>query len=176
MINEEIEPIFEEISNDKTGVCATICEGRERCHITDLGASTKISEKFVEKHWEKFKDLKLVYTELYILSHRAGILNKLAELCLSNNKTFGFNFPSIGFLKAFSKDILEMISYGDVLFANKEEAKFFVSEVLKKEVADVTELAEILAKLPKKNKSKKRVFIVTCGPDPAYVCVYNHET
>ena len=172
---EKIVHLFEEFEGD-SGKCATIIEGRERCHITDLGASTKITEEYVNLNWDSIKDVKLIYTELYILSARKSVLLKLADLCLNDDKLFGFNFPSIGFLDAFSNDIKEMIEYGDILFANKEEARHFVSNVLKYDYPDNSNLAEILAKLPKKNKNKKRVFIVTCGPEPAFVAVYNPAT
>lgn len=175
--NEGIEHLFQEFSNDRTGVCATICEGRDRCHRTDLGASIKISEEFVNYNWEKIKNVKLIYTEMYILSHREQILYKLAELCLDDDKLFGFNFPSIGFLDAFETKILDMISYGDVLFANKEEAKHFATNCLRiKFNDDIGSLAVEYAKLPKKNINKSRVFVITCGPEPAHVAVYNHKT
>ena len=174
LLKENIQPYLEVIESDVTAKCATIIEGRERCHITDLGASTKISYEYVEQHWEKLKDLKLVYTELYILCHQRSVLKDFAKLCLDKNKLFGFNFPSIGFLNAFDNEIKEMIEYGDIIFANKEEANHFVCNVLNVGCADVSELAEILVKLPKKNKNKSRVFVVTCGPEPAYVAVYNH--
>lgn len=172
---EKIEYLFQTVENDTTGVCATICEGRDRCHRTDLGASIKISEKYVDSVWDKIKDIELIYTELYILSHKEKILYQLAELCLTDDKYFGFNFPSIGFLDAFGSKILDIITYGDILFANKEEAKHFVSNVLREKYTDVSDLCQILAKLPKKNINKPRVFIVTCGPEPAHIAVYNHK-
>ena len=176
LLSENIQPFLEVIADGVTAKCATIVEGRERCHITDLGASTKISNDYIRKNWNALKDLTLVYTELYILSHQRQALLDFAELCLHEEKLFGFNFPSIGFLNAFSNEIKEMIEYGDIVFANKEEALHFVSKVLKVNFADVSELAEILARMPKKNKNKARVFVVTCGPERAYVAKYNHLT
>lgn len=173
--NEKIVPLLEVFKGLNTAKCATICEGRERCHITDLGVSTLISDSYIDQIWDNIKDLTLVYTELYILCHKESILKKLANLCLEDNKLFGFNFPSMSFLETFDTEIIEMISYGDVLFANKEEAKHFVGKVLKKEYNTMEELVEILVKLPKKNTKKSRVFVVTCGPEPAYVAKYNHS-
>lgn len=171
---ENITSIFETYKGKITGKCAVICNLRNRVHLTDLGASTLISDEFVENNWSSIKDVSLIYTELYILSSRASIVFKLAELCLDDNKLFGFNLPAEFFLNKFSEKIIEVISYGDVIFANLEEAKFMVSDILKQDYNDNSELALILAKLPKKNENKKRAFIVTCGPDPAYVVVYDH--
>lgn len=177
LLNQEyIQPIFENIPTGETGKCAVVCYKRERTHLTDLGASTSITEEFVNKNWDEISKAKLVFTELYILSSRKPIVLKLAEMCLDKNKLFGFNFPATFFLNKFSEDILEMISYGDVIFANKEEAKFFVTEVLNQNYNDDSELAIILSMIPKKNKDKNRIFIVTCGPEPAHICVYNHKT
>ena len=172
---ENISSIFETYKEKITGKCAVICNFRNRVHLTDLGASTLISDDFVSENWNSIKDVSLVYTELYILSSRASTVFKLAELCLDNNKTFGFNLPAEFFLNKFSDQILQVITYGDVIFANLEEAKFMVTEVLKQEYTDNSDLAIILAKLPKKNSSKKRVMVVTCGPDPAIVVIYDHS-
>ena len=171
---ENIASIFETYKGKITGKCAVICNLRNRVHLTDLGASTLISDEFVTENWSTIKDVSLVYTELYILSSRASTVFKLAELCLDDKKTFGFNLPAEFFLNKFSEKILEVITYGDVIFANLEEAKFMVTEVLKQEYSDISDLAIILAKLPKKNTKKKRVMIVTCGPDTAYVVIYDH--
>lgn len=172
---ENIISIFETFKGNPTGKCAVVCNDRNRCHLTDLGASTLISDDFVEKNWELIKDVKLIYTELYILSSRASIVFKMAEHCLCDKKVFGFNLPAEFFLDKFSDIILETISYGDVIFSNKEEARFFLCEVLKQEVNDDWDLVIKLAKLPKKNTNKNRVFVVTCGPEPAYVVSYDHK-
>lgn len=37
----------------------------------------------------------------------------------------------------------------------------------------MAENCEFLSKYPKKNKNKKRVVVITWGPNPAYVCQYD---
>ena len=49
LMKENIQPFLEVIETGVTAKCATIIEGRERCHITDLGASTKMSFEYVEE-------------------------------------------------------------------------------------------------------------------------------
>jgi len=46
VIKEKILPLFEEIAHDNTGICCVYCHDRDRGHITDLGASILISEKY----------------------------------------------------------------------------------------------------------------------------------
>ena len=173
--SESIVPLFE-IMEGFTAKCATICYLRERCHLTDLGVSSSISDLFIEKQWDLLENIELLYTELYILSHKKSTLLKLANLCLNDKKIFGFNLPSLGFLDAFKIDILEMMGYADIIFANLEEAKHFVHHVLDQSYDDLKDLAIKMASQPKVNKNKKRTAVVTCGPDQLYVVIYNPKT
>ena len=64
---ENIIPVFETIDKETTGLCLVMCCDRDRSHITDIGASFSISEDWVERNWDKFQEVKLIYTELFIL-------------------------------------------------------------------------------------------------------------
>lgn len=124
---EKIEPIFEKYDHVNTGICCVFCHDRDRGHITDLGASTLISAEFVQRIWEQLKNVQLIYTELFILKHRKNIVYLLAENALSDHKLFGFNLPSSFFIENYFHDILNLIEYADILFANAAEAVFFAS-------------------------------------------------
>ena len=123
--NEKIEPLLEKIENINTGVCLVFCNGKDRGHITDLGASTMISSDYINSVWSKFEDLKLIFTELFILKHQKEVVYKLAILGLDNDKIFGFNLPSSFFIKNYFSDIKDLIEYNDILFANTTEALCF---------------------------------------------------
>ena len=153
-----------------------ICYKRDRAHITDLGASASISKEFVERNWNKFKNVKLIYTELFIVKSRREICFKLAELGSRNETIYGFNLPSGYFLENFTQDISKLCEYADIIFANASEAKQFC-KILNFESNDsVDDLAEKLCKrIPKINKNKKRIVVVTSGPLPAACCEYDHK-
>ena len=174
---ENIIPIFEDIENQNTGLCLVVCCDRDRAHLTDLGASVSITERFVNGVWEKFKEVELIYTELFILKTQREICFKLAKLGLRDETTYGFNLPSDYFLKTFQEDIAELCQYADIIFANKSEASYFC-KLLELEVVnyeDTEELAYQLCKnIKKKNKNKKRIVVVTNGPNPASCCQYDH--
>jgi adenosine kinase len=173
---EDIVPVFEKYDEINTGVCCVFCHNRDRGHITDLGASTLISKEYMERVWEKLSDVSLIYTELFILKHRKDLVFTLAEHALSDDRQFGFNLPSFYFIENFTQDILLLWSYVDVVFANVAEAIFFGKLLgLVDDEDDITTLCMNLAKLPKKNKNKKRVVVITCGPAPAHVAEYDHE-
>jgi sugar/nucleoside kinase (ribokinase family) len=124
---ENIVPLFEKYDDIITGLCCVFCHNRDRGHITDLGASTLISIEFVQRIWEEIKNVKLIYTELFILKHRKNIVYLLAESSLNDDKIFGFNLPSSYFIETYFQDILNLIEYADVLFANAAEAILFSS-------------------------------------------------
>ncbi len=176
LLTENIIPIFECIKDQTTGLCMVICCNKDRAHITDLGASASISKEFVERNWSKFKNVKLIYTELFIVKSRREICFKLAELGSRNETIYGFNLPSAYFLENFTQDIFKLCQYADIIFANAAEANQFC-EILKFNTnGKVDDLAEQLCKrIPKINKNKKRIVVVTSGPLPAACFEYDHK-
>ena len=177
LLTENIIPIFECIKDQTTGLCIVICCNRDRAHITDLGASTSISKEFVERNWSKFKHVKLIYTELFIVKTRREICFKLAEFGSRDETIYGFNIPSSYFLENFTQDISQLCEYADIIFANASEALIFCEILNFKTNGNVEDLAEQLCrKINKKNKNKKRIVVVTSGPLPAACCEYDHKT
>jgi adenosine kinase len=176
LLTENIIPIFEYIKDQTTGLCLVICCKRDRAHLTDLGASTTISNEFVERNWNKFKHVKLIYTELFILKTRREICFKLAEFGARDQTIYGFNLPSIYFLENFTRDIIKLCEYADIIFANASEALFFCKLLNIKTDTKTEDLAEQLCKrINKINNRKKRIVVITCGPLPAVCCEYDHK-
>lgn len=122
---EGIIPYFERIPKQNTGTCLVLCNHNDRAHITDLGASTSITEDYIKRVLPKFEDAILIFTELFIIKTQKDLVYKIAKMGLPDHKIYGFNLPSFYFLETFQNDIQELISYADILFANIDEAKFF---------------------------------------------------
>ena len=154
---ENIIPIFETVDDEVTGLCIVMCCNRDRAHITDLGASVSISNEFVERYWDRFKDVKLIYTELFILKTKKEICYKIAELGLKDETIYGFNLPSEFFLRNYTTDIAKLCEYADIIFANHSEAIAFCKF------------------LNLKIESNESAAVVTCGPQPAACCEYDHK-
>jgi adenosine kinase len=171
---ENILPVFEKFDVN-TGVCCVFCYNRDRGHVTDLGASTLVSNEFAYRMVEEMHSLELIYTELFILKHRPDIVQKLAEIGSADDKIFGFNLPSFYFIQTFLTDILGLLEFTDIVFSNLAEAKF-LGELLNLDESilnDLPELCKTLVMIPKRNSNKKRVVVITCGPDPAYITEYD---
>jgi len=171
--NENIQYLFEEVDFQNTGLCLVYCYNKERGHITDLGASISITQDFFNSQIETLKKLELVYTELFILKHKREMVYALAELMLNeNNKIFGFNIPSFYFIENFLSDIKNLIGYAEIVFSNAAEARF-LAKLLDFKYDNISDIVEFLCRIPKKNKNKKRIFVITCGPQPAYITEYD---
>ena len=173
--SEGIVSYFETISGEPTGTCLVVCCNKDRAHITELGASTKISNDYVERVLQHFINCELIFTELYILADQKELCFKLAGMGLDNKRIYGFNLPSTHFIKHFLDDIVKMISFADVVFANFDEASDFCSYYGIPTNMATSEMMKELAKLPKINKNKNRVFVVTAGKNPAWVCEYDFQ-
>jgi adenosine kinase len=172
--SENITSVFEKFDVTNTGVCAVYCHNKDRGHVTDLGASTLVSNEYVTKVWDMFKNVELIFTELFILKHRKKIVYQLAELSNTDRRHFGFNLPSFYFIETYLEDIKNLFEYADIVFANAAEAIFLGNLLKIHDPENLSELCVHLAKLVKKNKTKKRVVIITNGPNPAYICEYDH--
>lgn len=170
---ENIKPIFEKYEDNNTAICGVYCHGKDRGHVTDLGASTKISQNFVSANLEKFKNAQLIFTELFILKHQRDTVFQLAELGSKNEKIFGFNLPSYFFIENYLEDIKSLVEFGDVIFVNMEESIFFAKMNGLEVGEDISLICEFIAKFPKKNIMKRRTVVITCGPKPAHVCEYD---
>lgn len=173
--SEGIVSYFETIRDEPTGTCLVICNKKERAHITELGASTKISTTYVDRVLKHFINAELIFTELYILADQRELCFKLAEMGLDNKRIYGFNLPSCMFIKNFLDDIVKMISFADIVFANFDEAVDFCSFYGISTNSTIADMVKELAKLPKRNKHKNRIFVVTAGTNPAWVCEYDFE-
>ncbi len=176
LLTENIIPIFESIKDQTTGLCIVVCCDNDRAHITDLGASISISKEFVDRNWNKFKHVKLIYTELFIVKTKREICFKLAEFGARTETIYGFNLPAAFFLETYTQDISKLCEYADIIFANAQEALLFCQILDFKTTGTPEDLAEQLCKrINKINKNKKRIVVVTSGPLPAACCEYDHK-
>ena len=172
---EGIMTFFEKIEGNNTGICLVICNQKDRAHITDLGASTSISREFIDRNMKKFKDVTLIFTELYILRHQKSFTFELAKFGYSDHRRYGFNLPCTFFIDNYLDDIIDLVGYADIVFSNEHEAVHFCKKLGLDGSRPLNEIVEDLAKIQKKNTNKNRVFVITDGANPAWVCEYNFK-
>jgi adenosine kinase len=172
--SENIQPIFEKIEGINTGICCVYVFNKDRGHVTDLGASTLITNKFFKENLDTLKNVDLIYSELFILKHKRDMVFDLAGLMLDTKKLFGFNLPSFYFIETFLNDIISLIEYADFVFSNAAEALFFSQLAFSANIDNLADICELICKkIKKKNQQKRRVVVITNGPNPAYYCQYD---
>jgi adenosine kinase len=76
---------------------------------------------------------------------------------------------SAGFIPQFFKDqVAQILPYCDFVFANENEIKTW-AETQGHAAKSITEMAKLLAQMPKENTKRPRVVTVTQGTDPTIV-------
>jgi adenosine kinase len=76
---------------------------------------------------------------------------------------------SAGFIPQFFKDqVAQILPYCDYVFANENEIKTW-AETQGHATTSITEMAKLLAQMPKENTKRPRVVIVTQGTNPTIV-------
>lgn len=155
-----------------TGRCGVIITGHDRSMVTDLAAANK----YVETHllsppvWSLVQNGSVYYVGGYHLTVCVPAVLALAKEAAEKNKPFVMSL-SAPFIPQFFKDQLDQTApYWDYIIGNETEARSYAaSHDLGTE--DTTVIAKHLASLPKANKQRPRVAVVTQGTDPTIVAV-----
>jgi len=95
---------------------------------------------------------------------------ELGKLAAEKNKIFAINLSAPFIPQFFKDDVDKAIPYCDYIICNETEAEAY-AESHSISTRDRRELAKSLANLPKENKHRKRVAIVTQGTDPTLIAV-----
>ena len=99
----------------------------------------------------------------------------LAEEAAKENKVFVLSL-SAPFIPQFFKEPLgETSGYWDYVIGNETEAMAWAESQGLHDTKDIKAIAHSLAELPKVNKARKRVAIVTQGTDPTVVAVQGEK-
>jgi adenosine kinase len=96
---------------------------------------------------------------------------ELANQAASQNKPFVLSL-SAPFIPQFFKDPLDASApYWDYVIGNETEAAAYAESHGLGTTAGVRDIAKALANLPKANSQRKRVAVITQGPEPTIVAV-----
>lgn len=82
----------------------------------------------------------------------------------------GFNLSALFVIAVYKQPILDNIKYFDYMFCNEDEASAFAKENGLEE-SDRKGLAKKIAEWEKINTERKRVVVVTQGPEPVILAI-----
>lgn len=99
---------------------------------------------------------------------------ELAKEAAAKNKIFVLSL-SAPFIAQFFKEPLDASApYWDYIIGNETEAETW-AEAQGHATKDLKEIAKLMANLPKENKQRKRVAIITHGTEPTLVAVQGED-
>lgn len=155
-----------------TGRCGVVVTGHNRSMCTDLGAANHYTlDHLQQPHvWELAQGAEVIYIGGYHFTVCPPAIMALAEEAAQGNKAFVLSL-SAPFIPQFFKEPLDASApYWDYVIGNETEAEAY-SQSHEWGITDLKEIAVRLAELPKKNKKRDRVAIITHGTEPTIVAV-----
>jgi len=155
---------------EPTGRCGVVITGHDRSMVTDLGAANHYDLEHLKSPevWRLVEGATHYFVGGYHLTVCPPAIQELAKQAAEYNKVFAFSL-SAPFIPTFFKDPLDQtLPYCDYIIGNETEALSY-AESHGWETKDIKEIAKRLAALPKENKKRDRVAIVTQGTLPTIV-------
>lgn len=141
---------------------------------TDLAAANCYKIEHLKENWSVVEKAKAYFVGGYHLTVCVPAAMALAEEAAKTNKPFIFSL-SAPFIPQFFKDQVDQTApYWDYIIGNETEAMSYAdSHDLK--THDIPTITKHLANLPKENKQRKRVAIITQGTDPTIIAVQGED-
>jgi adenosine kinase len=166
-----VNPILEILKNDKTSRCGVGVYQKEKLFVTQLRASKRLSEKYIEDNLDKILEHQALIIEGYLLNNKFDLVKKICDYFIQNKKLVILTLSASFIVKIRLNEIIELGNKADIIVGSMEEAKEFPSNNIFNTPEDV--FKNIFLKLtPKEN----RILLITDGPNGAYCTKYNYDT
>lgn len=159
-----------------TGRCGVVITGHNRSMCTDLGAANHYGLDHLKKPeiWSLVENAEVYYIGGYHFTVCPPAIMELAKEAAAKNKIFILSL-SAPFIAQFFKEPLDASApYWDYIIGNETEAATW-AEAQGHATKDLKEIAKLMANLPKENKQRKRVAIITHGTEPTLVAVQGED-
>ena len=165
-----VNALFETLPNEKTSRCGVGIYRKERFLITQLRASKKLSEEFINQNIEQILSNESIIIEGYMLPNKFDICKKLTD-CFSREKKCVILTVSAMFIVQYhSEKILEIANKADIIVGNINEA-----EILAGVKADKDNIREVFENIFKKIAPKDRLLVFTAGVSGVYCGQYDYK-
>ena len=164
-----VNPIFEVLKNDKTSRCAVGIYKKEKTFATQLMASKRLSEEFVDQHINEIISHQALFIEGYMVSNKFDICKKLIDYFLKDKKTIILSLCAPFIVKFHHDKIVELANNADIITGNLEEAIEFSGHQSK----DIDTIFQII--FEKLKPKENRLLVITDGDNGAYWGKYDYE-
>jgi len=82
-----VNPFLETLEGDKTSRCGVGIFKKEKLFVTQLRASKRLSDKFIDKNLDKILEHQAFMIEGYLVQNKFDMLKKLCDAYYKRNKT-----------------------------------------------------------------------------------------
>jgi adenosine kinase len=186
MIQDNVLPILEIKDDMQTGTSGVLIspDDGERTLVTYLGASKKLSLKFIqsEKQWEMLTNCRWIFSCGFMCQASADehykIVNIVAKMCLLKTEGgFALNLGAKYICQEYTRELLSLTTLSDIVFANKDEA-FALAQSANWNSSPLT-LEEISIKIAELQsddisiRKSRRIVALTQGSGPTICALFD---
>lgn len=153
-----VNPMFGVLKADKTSRCCVCIYQKEKLFATQIRASKRLSEEFIEQHLEEILSHKALFIEGYMVSNKFNICKKLSEHFINDKKLIILSLSACFIVKFHYNKLIELANDADIIAWNLEEAKEFSG-------GKTDDIEEVFINIFEKLKQKEdRLIVITDGP------------
>lgn len=158
---------YQYVDKEPTGTCAVLITGKARSLCANLAAANCFSTSHIETPENKvlINASKYIYISGFFLTVNPEVVQIIAKHACENNKIFMMNLSAPFICEHFKKPLTDALPYVDILFGNDVEATVF-AKANDFKTTDKKEIALKLCKMPKINKNRKRIVVITQSSAP----------
>ena len=164
-----VNPLLEIIKGDKTSRCGVAIYQKEKCFVTQLRASKRLSEEYIQQNMDKIMNHEAIIIEGYLLKSKFDICEKLCENFVKAKKLVVLTLSAPFIIQFFNSNLMAIANRADIIAGNMAEAKELAGN--KGET-----LKEIFTNIFKKLRPKEnRLLVITDGPNGAFCAKYDYK-
>lgn len=161
-------PFLQILPGDKTSRCGVGIYRKERFLVTQLRASKKLSEDFIDQNLEKILSHEAFIIEGYILQSKLEMCKKLCECFNREKKPVILTLSAMFMIQYHLEKIMEIANKADIIVGNLEEAEELSGE-------KGNSIKVIFEKIFTKLTPKDRLLVITAGANGAYCSKYDYQ-
>ena len=163
-----VNALFEILPGEKTSRCGVGIYRKERFLITQLRASKKLSEEFIQKNINEILSNEAIIIEGYMLPNKLDMCKKLTECFNRENKIVLLTLSAMFIVQFHSEKIIEIANKSDIIVGNIKEAEI-LSGLKNGEPRNIFE--NIFRKL----EPRDRLLVATGGDQGVYCAKYDYK-
>lgn len=153
-----------------TGTCACLIQDKERSLVANLSAANEyhISHLQTPEMKTVLESGDIFYGAGFFLTVSPETALEIGKHAAEKNLPFAMNLSATFIPTVFKAQLESLLPYMDIVFGNLDESKAF-GEAFGLQDTGIESVGKYLLHYQKVNQERKRIVVLTQGPDPVYV-------